>query len=212
VRNKCVTFGSSAMIMTGRLYRMEGIIMSKKQKHKKTSGKTAHTMKNVHLSVSGESKNVGTVFSLGSSAEHYQEECFINENWQEYHLADIVIIRPVGSGFMVAGFLIDLWGVGLENAFLYNRVSLGTLDRIMAQIQKAATWVECSLPLAQELVYGGLAWARKHGFSIPHDAMRCLEILPPPAKEPSLSRFGEKDGRSVIIGGLRKMLRLFGRR
>jgi len=68
-------------------------------------------MKNVHPSVSGESKNVGTVFSTGSSAEHYQEECVINENWQESHLADIVIIRPVGSGFMAAGCL--TWGVSV---------------------------------------------------------------------------------------------------
>ena len=123
-----------------------------------------------------------------------------------------MIVRPVGSGFTVAGFLVDLWGVGLKDVFLHNRVSLGSLDRVMTQFAKDITWVECSLPLAQELVYGGLAWARKHGFKIPPDAMRCLEILPPPAKEPSLSRFGQKDARPVIIGGLREMLRLFGRR
>jgi len=154
-------------------------------------------MKNVCPSVSGEPKSLAKVFVPGSPAERSARKCLINENWEESHLVTLVIIRSSGNVFTLTGFLVDLLGVGLRDVFLYHPVSRGLLNSVMAEFMKDVPCAECSLPLAQELVYGVFAWAQKHGYKVPPNAKRCLDIaarrlemLPPPEGEPNLSRFG----------------------
>ena len=86
-------------------------------------------------------------------------------------------------------------------------LSSRSLDRVIGMIGDRFTWMDCSLSLAQELVYGSVAWARKHGFRTPPETMRCLEVLPPPENEPDVSRFGGKVGRPVLIGDLAALMR-----
>ena len=127
-------------------------------------------------------------------------------------MANIIIVRKTTGGFTAVGFLVDTWGMGLKDAFMHKGLSRIALDQLLAHAAGADELVDCPLPLAQELVYGGLAWARQHGFRSPAEAIRCLKILPAPPGEPDISSFGTKDGSPLIIGGLETIKRFFTRR
>ena len=98
------------------------------------------------------------------------------------------------------GFLVDLWGFGLKDTFIHTGLSPVSLDRLLAKTADESDWIECPVALAQELVYGGIAWERKHDFRTPLEAARCLEILPAPPGDPDISRFGTKDGSPMLVG------------
>lgn len=116
-------------------------------------------------------------------------------------MANIVIVRKAGRSFTVVGFLIDTWGFGLKDAFVHKDLSRIELDNLLARVvdPDEDEVVDCPVALAQELVYGGLAWARKHGFRTPAEVIRCLKILPAPLGEPNISRFGAEDGNPLLI-------------
>lgn len=154
----------------------------------------------------GANAEISTDVSALSPA-HPLERCVINSDWRDVHLANIIIVRKVGGGYTAAGFLVDTWGLGLKDAYLHKGLSRVALDHLLVRAAGAGELVACPLPLAQELVYGGLAWARQHGFRPPAEAIRYLKILPPPPGEPDISCFGSGDGEPVIIGDLREIMR-----
>jgi len=134
--------------------------------------------------------------------EHPLECCVINRHWRDAHMAYIVVVRKATGGFTAAVFLVDTWGAGLKDGFGHKGLDQISLDQLLAQAAGADELIDCPLPLAQELVYGGLAWARQHGFRTPAEAIRCLKILPAPPSDPDFSSFGSKDGKPVILGSL----------
>lgn len=123
------------------------------------------------------------------SPEHPLERCVINSNWRDAHMANVIIVRKTTSGFTVVGFLVDTWGIGLKDAFVHKGMSQIKLDLLLAHAGGDDEVVDCPLALAQELVYGGLAWARQHGFRTPAEAIHSLKILPAPLGEPDISRY-----------------------
>jgi len=133
------------------------------------------------------------------SQEHPLECCVINSNWRDAHMANVIIARKTTDGFTVVGFLVDTWGFGLKDVFVHKGLSRIALDKLLAYAVGADEAVDCPLALAQELVYGGLVWARQHGFRTPAEAIRCLKILPAPLGEQDTSRFGTEDGRPLLV-------------
>lgn len=148
-----------------------------------------------------EPKSAVKLFVSDLSPEHPLERCVVNPDWKNAHMASIVIARETGSGLTAVGFLVDLWGFGLKDAFIHTGMSRASLDRLLAKVADDGEWVECPLPLAQELVYGGLTWARKHGFRTLSEVVRCLEILPAPEGDPDISRFGTEGGSPLLVLG-----------
>lgn len=124
------------------------------------------------------------------SPEHPLECCVINCNWRNVHMANVIIVRKSTSGYTAVGFLIDTWGFGLKDAFVHKGISRIELNLVLAHPSGDDKMVDCPLALAQELVYGGLAWARQHGFRTPAEAIHCLKILPAPLGELDFSCFG----------------------
>ena len=114
-------------------------------------------------------------------------------------MANIIIVRKTTGGFTALGFLVDTWGMGLKDAFMHKGLSRIALNQLLAHAAGADELVDCPLPLAQELVYGGLAWARQHGFRSPAEAIRYMKILPAPPGEHDISRFGSEAGSPLII-------------
>ena len=136
------------------------------------------------------------------SPEQPLECCVINNDWRDAHMANIIIARKAAGRFTVVGFLVDIWGLGLKDALLHKGLSRMELDKFVLIADRDSELVDCPLSLAQQLVYGGLAWARQHGFRIPAEAIRCLKILPAPSEDPDLSCFGTEDGSPMIIGDM----------
>ena len=114
-------------------------------------------------------------------------------------MANVIIVRKTTGGFTAVGFLVDTWGVGLKDVFMHKGLSRMGLDKLLTHSVDEDKAIDCPLALAQELVYGGLAWARQHGFRIPAEVIRCLKILPAPLGEPDISRFGAEGGRPLLI-------------
>jgi len=133
------------------------------------------------------------------SQEHPLECCAINSNWKDAHMANVIIVRKTTGGFTAVGFLVDTWGVGLKDVFMHKGLSRMGLDKLLTHSVDEDKAIDCPLALAQELVYGGLAWARQHGFRIPGEVIRYLKILPAPLGEPDISRFGAEGGRPLLI-------------
>lgn len=134
------------------------------------------------------------------SPEQPLERCLINSDWQDSHEASIIIVRRAPGGFTAVGLLVDTWGSGLKDAFIHKGLNRFLLDQFLAHAASCSELVDCPLPLAQELAYGGLEWARQHGFRIPAEAIRCLKILSAPQGAPDTARFGTEDGSPLIIG------------
>jgi hypothetical protein len=121
-------------------------------------------------------------------------ECRIQAGWEDCGMANIVAIWRRGSTGLVAGYLVDLLGLGLKDGYLgllESRADWARFERV--------EWETCPLETVQELVFGGLEWALRHGFRVPEDALEALTVLPPPARRPDLSRFGGKDGEPLLI-------------
>ena len=133
------------------------------------------------------------------SPEHPLECCVINSNWRDAHMANVIIARKTPNGLTVVGFLVDTWGLGLKDVFVHKGISPMTLDQLLVYAAGEHEMVFCSLMLAQELLYGGLVWARQNGFRTPAEVIRSLKILPAPLDELSMSHFGTEDGKPLII-------------
>jgi hypothetical protein len=116
-------------------------------------------------------------------------------------MANVIIVRKTtGGGYTAVGFLVDIWGFGLKDVFVHKGLTRIGLDKLLAHaVDNDDEAVDCPLALAQELVYGGLAWARQHGFRTPAEVIRCLKILPAPLGEPDISSFGAENGRPLLI-------------
>lgn len=115
-------------------------------------------------------------------------------------MAHVQIARKAPSGYVLAGFLIDFWGLGLKDAYGWDGLSQARLEKLATRVE--VPWEDCSLELAQELVYGGLRWANKLGLSLPLDVPIFLPILPKPRTPPPLDRFGYEGGKPLFVGDL----------
>lgn len=122
----------------------------------------------------------------------------VEHGWEDTDVAYVQVARRAATGYVVAGFLVDLLGIGLKGGYGHAGLSeRGYTELIMGS---QANWDDCSLELAQELVYGGQAWARQWKFRVPSSAAKHLGILPTPEREPSLERFGGPNGRPLLVG------------
>lgn len=144
----------------------------------------------------------------GSKAPAHDGEAFssrwpllvmrVEHGWEDTGVAYVQVARRAPTGYVVAGFLIDLMGLGLKGGYGHARLSeRGYTELIMGS---QAHWDDCSLEMAQELVYGGQAWAGRWKFRVPRSATQHLGILPVPKVEPSLERFGGPGGRPLLVG------------
>ena len=134
------------------------------------------------------------------SPDYPVETCVVNADWQDVHMANVLLVRRTPSGLSCVGFLVDLQGVGLKDVAVHVRLDGRGLDRLRDIGFKESRWEECPLALARELVYGGVEWARRNGFRTPAEPLRYLAFLGEPAAPPDLSRFGGEDGRPLLVG------------
>jgi len=136
------------------------------------------------------------------SPENPLERCVINSGWRESHMASIIIVRKAPNGFTAVGFLVDTMGLGLKDAFAHKGLNRILLEQLLEHAAGGDGLVDCPLSLAQQLVHGGLAWARKYGFRAPTEAIRCLKIIPAPSGEFDISLFGTEGGSPLIVGDI----------
>jgi len=134
------------------------------------------------------------------NCHHPLVSCLINENWRDGRMANIQVIREAPTGLVLSSFLVDLAGVGLKDAWGNYGLSKAEINRLESKYSAANNpLVGCDLSLANTIVHGGVAWARKWGFKLPKDHKIWLRLLEPvdPA-EIDLDLFGE-NGMPLLI-------------
>lgn len=127
-------------------------------------------------------------------------------------MTTIVLARRLKRGYALVGWLVDIEGLGLKDSFSKFGIMKADVTRSLAVLARGnedeeEPWDDCPLELAQQLVYGGLMWARQHDFPLIDDVTRYLSILSPPRTPPDLSLFGV-DGKPCLTLNAEDMLRL----
>jgi len=103
---------------------------------------------------------------LGSEAS--LKGCYISPAWEESGMATIVVGRQLPDGITAGMFLVDMACYGLKDAFGLAGLLPSEFGGILDEWgQPSGGFQPCGLDLARELVWGGIAWARKWSFSLP---------------------------------------------
>jgi hypothetical protein len=124
--------------------------------------------------------------------------CYVNADWRDAGIATIHVLKRIPGGHAMAAFLVDLWCIGLKDA--YGRLDIlpsefdEGLDRARADMEIA----RIDPALALRLIRGSIRFARQNGFRLPSKYDRWVSLLGDvgDCSSADLSDFG-------IDGGLR---------
>ncbi len=139
-------------------------------------------------------------------------QCMATDQWEERGIASLYVLQQdprLREDHTFTAFLIDLWGVGLKDAFQRFHTSRRRVERELERLRQERmletdppAYIPCSTADMRRLVSGGIEWARQHGFRTPPHIIRIAEsVLGPAAKDepPDLSEFG-RNGKPFLIG------------
>lgn len=108
-------------------------------------------------------------------------ECFINSDWEEQKLADIVVTRSETEHLVMFGvYLVDLGCLGVKNAFWRGRVTHSDYAQFKEDFREGHESISpCSSSLAHQIIYGALDYAKAIGFKPHRDFADAQLILEP---------------------------------
>jgi len=131
---------------------------------------------------------------------HPLVSCLIDQDWERARMASIFVIREAPSGLVLSSFLVDLAGIGLKDAWGNYGLTEADIEKMKSRIAGGRSpLIPCDLSLANTIVYGGIAWAKKWRFKLPKEYKVWLRLLEPvDQKEIDLELFGEH-GKPVLI-------------
>jgi len=126
--------------------------------------------------------------------------CLINEAWEQGRMATILVIRQAATGLVLSSFLIDLAGIGLKDAWGNYGLTEADIEKMKSSAAaEGNSLMPCDLSLANTIVHGGIAWAKKWHFKLPKEYKIWLRLLEPVDQtEIDLELFGE-DGKPFLI-------------
>ena len=128
--------------------------------------------------------------------------CWVMTEWQNRGLTPVVVARKQPEERVIYGsFLVDLYCLGVKNAFWRSDISLKQFIRDLPELLKDSP-EPCEADLAHELIYGSIEYARQYGFEPHFDYAKACLVLDPPEAHPRKNRvlFG-KDGKPFFIAG-----------
>jgi hypothetical protein len=129
-------------------------------------------------------------------------ECWVNSNWRATGMANLLVLGQAGSGqYALAAFLIDIWCVGLKDAWGNADYSRLDFDQMLKRAKERMPMVRIDTDAARRLVAGGIRFARHNGFRLPPDSDRWTAMLGDLGDIgiADLADFG-KDGKLLYVG------------
>lgn len=132
--------------------------------------------------------------------------CLINRDWLDQGKATILLARGLnGCRLNVAAFLVDLWAMGLKDAWGRLELGVGEFEQSVRRMH-GLRMNSIDLDTARHIVYGGIRLACELGFRLPQRHERWTSILGPLARgvEPDRSLF-LKNGRICLVGHMREL-------
>ncbi len=134
-------------------------------------------------------------------------ECLISDNWNKKEnsgLVEVLVARKQPDGNICFGvYLIDVYCLGLKNTFANADFSRSRYQsEIRNKVFRAGKPVECSIELAQQMIYQSIEYAEQFGFEPEKDFALSQYLLTPRGEleEPYDLTFG-KDGKPFFISG-----------
>jgi len=130
-------------------------------------------------------------------------ECLINPSWRDKGIATILISRRQNNGDLAFGvFLVDVLCLGLKDTFCNAGFSPYRYRTDVVARTFDEPPVQCSPALAHQIIYGGIAYARRFGFEPQRDFALSQHILDPPGRwEPCEDIEFGRDGKPFYIAG-----------
>lgn len=129
--------------------------------------------------------------------------CYINSDWQEQGIASIHVLKQLpGGGLALGVFLVDLFCVGLKDAWGRINITMSDFDDSIIRLPDRVELIRIDPSLAQRLVLGGVRFARQNGFRLPPRYERWVSMLGSlsACETADLSGFGTEDGKLRYIG------------
>ncbi len=105
--------------------------------------------------------------------------CYLNANWRKTGEAAIYCLRSIpGGGHAMAAFLVDVWCMGLKDAWGHLGISADEFNEsILRWGRRDLDLTRIDADLAQRLVAGGIRFARQNGFRLPKRHERWVALL-----------------------------------
>jgi hypothetical protein len=106
-------------------------------------------------------------------------ECWVNSDWRKEGIASIICLGTAPDGrCAMAGFLVDLWCVGLKDAWGHREISrLDFEEDVLDRWSKRQDVEEIDEKTVRRLVAGAIRFSRKNGFRLPPHFDRWVSIL-----------------------------------
>lgn len=107
-----------------------------------------------------------------------QLECYVNDDWAESGMANVQVVGHAPGGQLAhAAFLIDVWCVGLKDAYGHRQILRSEFDDHLDRMNEQLDMVRIPDAEAKRLVGGGIQFARRNGFRLPPHHDRWVSIF-----------------------------------
>ena len=131
--------------------------------------------------------------------------CYINNEWRDKGMASLLVLKRTPGGSLALGaFLVDIWCLGLKDAWGRINITRGEFQEALEHSGENLEMVRIDPATAWRLVSGGVRFARQNGFRLPARYERWTALLGNNAECSSadLSDFGVEGGKLRYVGTL----------
>lgn len=127
--------------------------------------------------------------------------CYLTEDWIERGIGNLLVLRESsGNRWAFAGFLVDLWCIGLKDAFGHDEYTPADFDEVLQRSREAQDFKAIPLDEARQIVAAGVRWARMHDFRLPKGWEKAASIFGAlgDVDAADVSKFGAEGGLHYV--------------
>ncbi len=138
-------------------------------------------------------------------------KCYVNSDWQEAGMADVVVTRVRPSGNIVLGlFLVDTFCLGVKAVLYRDNMVDYEFDEFLQQYKSGFDNEEITYEEAHNIIYGALSFAEEAGIEPCKDFYTASYVLEEDTDDVPLIEyeFG-RDGKHFLIVGPDGIERLY---
>ena len=148
--------------------------------------------------------HAGRMYRLQHAEDYLVEDCYLNSDWREKGVAQIVVTRTQENGkSMVGVFLVDIFCLGVKNAFCNEGLTISQIeDKLLPGCYQNEEPARVGINYAKEIIYGAVDYSRNLGFEPHPDFELARHVLG--TEEFSRVRglkFGGPEGKPLYVAG-----------
>ena len=148
--------------------------------------------------------HAGKVHRIQHADDYPVEACYLNADWKEQGLARIVVTRSQENRkIMVAAFLVDIFCLGVKNAFCNEGLGRRQIEaQLLPGYYQNEEPTRVGINYVKEIIYGAVDYARGLGFDPHPDFELSRHVLG--SEEIGRTRnltFGGPEGKPLYVAG-----------